>query len=115
MKKGSIIAIVIALIVLLGGGVAAYFSVIDTPKNLYLKSELKASEDMQKYLEKRFEKGMKFQEKMKDESYVADMKLGVDVPQSLADSFGIEKSVIDSSGFDMTIGTDPKAKKSLDY
>lgn len=113
MKKGSIIAIVIALIVLLGGGVAAYFSVIDTPKNLYLKSELKASEDMQKYLEKRFEKGMKFQEKMKDESYVADMKLGVDVPQSLADSFGIEKSVIDSSGFDMTIGTDPKAKKSL--
>lgn len=95
-SKGLIIGLIAALLVL-GGGAAAYFYMTNTPKNAYLLSEKQSMENITKYVESRFSEEMKFQEKMKDESYISTVKLGADVPEALVEGAGVPKSVIDAS------------------
>ena len=110
-SKGLIIGL-IAAIVLISGGVAAYFFMTNTPKNAYLLSEKKSMDNMSKYLEMRFPEESKFQQKLKDESYASNLKLGVDVPESLTDGFGVSKSMVDSSNIILDLAHNGKEKKS---
>lgn len=110
-SKGLIIGL-IAAIVLISGGVAAYFFMTNTPKNAYLLSEKKSMDNMSKYLETRFPEESKFQQKLKDESYASNLKLGVDVPESLTDGFGVSKSMVDSSNIILDLAHNGKEKKS---
>ncbi|QYA37779.1 DUF6583 family protein [Macrococcus psychrotolerans] len=110
-SKGLIIGLIAAL-VLIGGGAAAYFFMTNTPKNAYLLSEKKSMDNMSKYVEMRFPEESKFQQKLKDESYASNLKLGVDVPENLTDGLGVSKSMIDSSNIILDLAHNGKEKKS---
>ncbi|WP_233455608.1 DUF6583 family protein [Macrococcoides canis] len=111
-SKGLIIGLIAAL-VLIGGGAAAYFFMTNTPKNAYLLSEKQSMDNVSKYVEMRFPEETKFQQKLKDESYASNVKLGADVPESLIGGLGISKSVIDSSNiiFDVAHNGDEQQSK----
>nr|WP_263314926.1 DUF6583 family protein [Mammaliicoccus sp. Marseille-Q6498] len=111
--KVLIIGIVVAFLAVVGiGGAATYYFLTNTPKNTYLKSEQESAKSWKEYFNNRFENETKFQDKMKDESYVSTMKLGADVPDSLLSALSVPKSVVDSSNLVFNIGHDPKEKNS---
>ncbi|PTF17108.1 DUF6583 family protein, partial [Staphylococcus cohnii] len=109
-----IISVVIGVLLIAGiGGAAYYFITKNTPKNTYLLSEKETANQFQEYAKDRFENEFKFQDKMKDESYLIDLKANADVPKSLLESSGIPKSVADASEIGLTVGHDPKKEKSV--
>ncbi|MCU7556935.1 flagellar basal body-associated FliL family protein [Macrococcus capreoli] len=112
-SKGLLIGIIAALVLLIGGGAAAaYFFLTNTPKNAYLLSEQESFKSVQDYVSTRFENETKFQEKMKDENYAVNLKLGADVPETLVSQLGVPKSVIDSSNLVLNMAHDSKKKMS---
>ncbi|WP_414054478.1 hypothetical protein ACMGE6_03725 [Macrococcus equi] len=111
-SKGLLVGIIAALALIIGGGAAAYFFVSNTPKNAYLKSEQQSLQTMQDYFNNRFENETKFQEKMKDENYAMNLKLGADIPESLVAQMGVPKSAIDSSNIILDMAHDNKNKLS---
>lgn len=112
-SKGLIIGIIAALALLIaGGGATAYYFFTNTPKNAYLLSEQESVKTMQDYFNKRFENESKFQEKMKDDNYAVNVKLGADVPEDLASQTGLQKSVIDSSNIIFDMAHDKKNNQS---
>ncbi|WP_414049013.1 hypothetical protein [Macrococcus animalis] len=112
-SKGLILGIIAALVLLIGGGgAAAYFFLTNSPKNAYLLSEQESMKTMQDYFNKRFENETKFQEKIKDDSYAVNLKLGADVPETIVSQMGVPKSVIDSSNIVVDMAHDSKEKLS---
>ncbi|MCE4956539.1 DUF6583 family protein [Macrococcoides caseolyticum] len=112
-SKGLIFGIIAALVLLIGGGgAAAYYFLTNTPKNAYLLSEQESLKAMQDYFNKRFENETKFQEKMQDEPYAVNLKLGADVPESMVSEMGVPKSVIDSSHIILDMAHDNKKQLS---
>lgn len=112
-SKGLIIGIIAALVLLIGGGgAAAYFFLTNSPKNAYLLSEKESMQAMQDYFNNRFENETKFQEKMQDDNYAVNLKLGADIPETLIEQAGVPKSVVDSSNIVMDIAHSNKDKKS---
>lgn len=112
-SKGLIFGIIAALLLLVGGGgAAAYFFLTNTPKNAYLLSEQESLKSFQDYYNNRFENEIKFQEKMKDDNYAVNLKLGADIPESLVSQLGVQKSVIDSSNIVFDMAHDNKKKLS---
>ncbi|KKI65312.1 DUF6583 family protein [Staphylococcus cohnii] len=109
-----VISVVIGVLLIAGiGGAAYYFFTKNTPKNTYLLSEKETANQFQEYAKDRFENEFKFQDKMKDESYLIDLKANADVPKNLLESSGIPKSVADASEIGLTVGHDPKKEKSI--
>ncbi|MFJ6187539.1 hypothetical protein [Staphylococcus cohnii] len=109
-----VISVVIGVLLIAGiGGAAYYFFTKNTPKNTYLLSEKETANQFQEYAKDRFENEFKFQDKMKDESYLIDLKANADVPKNLLESSGIPKSVADASEIGLTMGHDPKKEKSI--
>src|SRR5699024_2322117 len=85
----------------------------NTPKNTYLLSEKETANQFQEYAKDRFENEFKFQDKMKDESYLINLKGDADVLKNLLESSGVPKSVVDASEVGLTVGHDPKKEKSI--
>lgn len=111
--KFIIIGIVVAFLAVVGiGGAAVYYFITNTPKNTYLLSEQASAKTWKTYFNERFENEVKFQDKMKDESYESTFKLGADIPDSLVSELGVPKSVIDSTNIVFNVGQDPKKEKS---
>ena len=81
-------------------------------KNTYLLSEQK-QQKFQNYFNHRFDNEVKFQEKMKDNSYLSNMSLSADASKELIESMGLPKSVIDATKITASIGHDDKNTKSL--
>ncbi|WP_210139845.1 DUF6583 family protein [Staphylococcus sp. GDY8P54P] len=109
-----IVAVVIGVLLIAGiGGAAYYFFIKNTPKNTYLLSEKETANQFQEYAKDRFENEFKFQDKMKDESYLINLKGDADVPKNLLESSGVPKSVADASEVGLTVGHDPKKEKSI--
>lgn len=78
-----VISVVIGVLLIAGiGGAAYYFFTKNTPKNTYLLSEKETANQFQEYAKDRFENEFKFQDKMKDESYLIDLKANADVPKN---------------------------------
>lgn len=112
-SKGLILGIIAALVLLIGGGgAAAYYFLTNTPKNAYLLSEKESMESLQDYFNERFENETKFQEKMQDDNYAINMKLGADIPEAFISQIGISKSVIDSSNIVFDVAHSNKDKLS---
>lgn len=109
-----IIVVVIGVLLIAGiGGAAFYYFAKNTPKNTYLLSEKETANQFQTYAKDRFENEFEFQDKMKDESYLIDLKANADVPKRLLESSGIPRSVADASELGLTVGHDPKKEKSV--
>ncbi len=68
-KKLKIIIPIIVVLLLIGGIVRNSFFA-NTPKNTYLKSEQQTAKMYKDYFNDRFENEVKFQEKMKDNSFL---------------------------------------------
>lgn len=69
-KLKIIISAVVILLIVAGIGFGAYKIFSNTPKNTYLLSEQKTAKKFQNYFNDRFDNEVKFQEKMKDNSYL---------------------------------------------
>src|SRR5699024_7105020 len=95
------------------GGGAFYYFTKNSPKNTYLLSELETAKQMQDYAKDRFENEFKFQDKMKDESYLIDLDASADVPEKLLKSSNIPQSAVDASKLGFKVGHDPKEEKSV--
>ncbi|MCM3072911.1 DUF6583 family protein [Staphylococcus equorum] len=109
-----VIAVVIGLLLVVGiGGAAAYYFMKNSPKNTYLLSEQETAKQMQEYAKDRFENEFKFQDKMKDESYLISLDASADVPEKLLKSSDIPKSAIDASKIGFKMGHDPENEKSV--
>ncbi|WP_313019275.1 DUF6583 family protein [Macrococcoides bohemicum] len=112
-SKGLLLGIIAALVLLIGGGgAAAYYFLTNTPKNAYFLSEKESMESLQDYFNNRFENETKFQEKMQDDNYAVNMKLGADIPETFISQMGISKSVIDSSNIVFDVAHNSKDKLS---
>ncbi|UMT75922.1 hypothetical protein ML435_01205 [Staphylococcus roterodami] len=112
-KKLKIIIPIIVVLLLIGGiawGVYAFFA--NTPKNTYLKSEQQTAKMYKDYFNDRFENEVKFQEKMKDNSFLSSLELSADASDELTKSLDIPKSVVNASKIKMSYGYDPKKEKS---
>lgn len=113
-KKLKIIIPIIILLLLIGGiawGVYAFFA--NTPKNTYLKSEQQTAKMYKDYFNDRFENEVKFQEKMKDNSFLSSLELSADASDELTKNLDIPKSVVNASKIKMSYGYDPKKEKSM--
>ncbi|CCI59190.1 putative uncharacterized protein [Staphylococcus equorum subsp. equorum Mu2] len=109
-----VIAVVIGLLLVVGiGGAAAYYFMKNSPKNTYLLSEQETAKQMQEYAKDRFENEFKFQDKMKDESYLISLDASADVPEKLLKSSDIPKSAVDASKIGFKMGHDPENEKSV--
>ena len=113
MGKKTIAIIVVALLVIAGGGFAAFHFLGSTPKNTYLLSEQETAKQFSDYYEKRFENEVAFQEKLKNESYHIKGDVTADVPESLLSAMDLPKSVVDTTKIVFDVAHDPKEKKSL--
>ncbi|QFL28342.1 hypothetical protein DQV26_01645 [Staphylococcus aureus] len=83
-KKLKIIIPIIIVLLLIGGiawGVYAFFA--NTPKNTYLKSEQQTAKMYKDYFNDRFENEVKFQEKMKDNSFLSSLELSADASDEI--------------------------------
>ncbi|MBE5662583.1 hypothetical protein HU001_12375, partial [Staphylococcus sp. SS21] len=112
-KKLKIIIPIIVVLLLIGGiawGVYAFFA--NTPKNTYLKSEQQTAKMYKDYFNDRFENEVKFQEKMKDNSFLSSLELSADASDEITKSLDIPKSVVNASKIKMSYGYDPKKEKS---
>ena len=78
-------------------------------------SEKETANQFQEYAKDRFENEFKFQDKMKDESYLINLKGDADVPKNLLESSGVPKSVADASEVGLTVGHDPKRKINFGF
>ncbi|AMG61814.1 hypothetical protein H6Y62_00860 [Staphylococcus lugdunensis] len=112
-KLKIIISAVVILLIVAGIGFGAYKIFSNTPKNTYLLSEQKTAKKFQNYFNHRFDNEVKFQEKMKDNSYLSNMSLSADASKELIESMGLPKSVIDATKITASIGHDDKNTKSL--
>lgn len=92
-------------------GVYAFFA--NTPKNTYLKSEQQTAKMYKDYFNDRFENEVKFQEKMKDNSFLSSLELSADASDEIVKGLGIPKSVVNASKIKMSYGHDPKKEKSM--
>ncbi|HDC6113397.1 TPA: hypothetical protein O8455_000323 [Staphylococcus aureus] len=113
-KKLKIIIPIIVVLLLIGGiawGVYAFFA--NTPKNTYLKSEQQTAKMYKDYFNDRFENEVKFQEKMKDNSFLSSLELSADASDEIVKGLGIPKSVVNASKIKMSYGHDPKKEKSM--
>lgn len=113
-KKLKIIIPIIIVLLLIGGiawGVYAFFA--NTPKNTYLKSEQQTAKMYKDYFNDRFENEVKFQEKMKDNSFLSSLELSADASDEIVKGLGIPKSVVNASKIKMSYGHDPKKEKSM--
>ncbi|HCT1624397.1 TPA: hypothetical protein OTP33_002389 [Staphylococcus argenteus] len=113
-KKLKIIIPIIIVLLLIGGiawGVYAFFA--NTPKNTYLKSEQQTAKMYKDYFNDRFENEVKFQEKMKDNSFLSSLELSADASDELTKNLDIPKSVVNASKIKMSYGYDPKKEKSM--
>ncbi|HEH8277531.1 TPA: hypothetical protein SH257_002578 [Staphylococcus aureus] len=113
-KKLKIIIPIIIVLLLIGGiawGVYAFFA--NTPKNTYLKSEQQTTKMYKDYFNDRFENEVKFQEKMKDNSFLSSLELSADASDEIVKGLGIPKSVVNASKIKMSYGHDPKKEKSM--
>ncbi|MGW7934042.1 hypothetical protein ACWEWW_05740 [Staphylococcus xylosus] len=109
-----VIAVVIGVLLVVGiGGAAVYYFTKNTPKNTYLLSEQETAKKLQEYGEGRFENEFKFQDKMKDESYLVNLSASVDVPNRLLKSAEIPKSAVDATKLGLKMGHDPDKEKSI--
>ncbi|MBQ0139691.1 MAG: hypothetical protein KBT36_10360 [Kurthia sp.] len=106
------IAIIIGLVVIIGGGIGAYFYFTNTPKNKYLLSEKKSYEAMNEYVGQRFESELAMQKDMTDDSYKMGASLYANVPDELIESMGIPASMVNSSKIEMSAAHDPNNKTS---
>lgn len=110
-KKLKIIIPIIVVLLLIGGiawGVYAFFA--NTPKNTYLKSEQQTAKMYKDYFNDRFENEVKFQEKMKDNSFLSSLELSADASDEIVKGLGIPKSVVNASKIKMSYGHDPKKR-----
>ena len=55
----------------------------NTPKNTYLKSEQQTAKMYKDYFNDRFENEVKFQEKMKDNSFLSSLELSADASDEI--------------------------------
>lgn len=88
-KKLKIIIPIIIVLLLIGGiawGVYAFFA--NTPKNTYLKSEQQTAKMYKDYFNDRFENEVKFQEKMKDNSFLSSLELSADASDEIVKGLG---------------------------
>ena len=53
---------------------------------------------------------MKFQEKMKDNSFLSSLELSADASDEIVKGLGIPKSVVNASKIKMSYGHDPKKR-----
>ncbi len=56
---------------------------------------------------------VKFQEKMKDNSFLSSLELSADASDEIVKGLGIPKSVVNASKIKMSYGHDPKKEKSM--
>lgn len=82
----------------------------NTPKNTYLKSEQQTAKMYKDYFNDRFENEVKFQEKMKDNSFLSSLELSADASDEIVKGLGIPKSVVNASKIKMSYGHDPKKR-----
>src|SRR5699024_2645290 len=109
-----IIVVVIGVLLIAGiGGAAFYYFAKNTPKNTYLLSEKETANQFQTYVKDRFDNEYEFQDRMKDESYLIDLKANADLPRRLFESSDIPRSVADASELGLKVGPDPKKEKSV--
>lgn len=106
------IAIIIGLVVVIGGGLGAYFYFTNTPKNKYLLSEKNAYDALKEYMGQRFESELAMQNNMTENSYKAGVSLYADVPNGLVESLGIPSSMVNSSKIELAAAHDPKNETS---
>lgn len=112
-KLKIIIPIIIVLLLLAGIAWGVYAFIMNTPKNAYLKSEQHTAEKYQNYVDERFKNELEFQDKFKDNSFVSQMDINLNVSDKLIKGMGLPKSLVDASKIEGKIGHDPKAKKSI--
>lgn len=75
-----------------------------------LKSEQQTAKMYKDYFNDRFENEVKFQEKMKDNSFLSSLELSADASDEIVKGLGIPKSVVNASKIKMSYGHDLKKR-----
>ena len=83
------------LLIVAGIGFGAY-KIFQTHQK-YIFTERTKTAKIPNYFNHRFDNEVKFQEKMKDNSYLSNMSLSADASKELIESMGLPKSVIDAT------------------
>lgn len=108
----KLIAIIISLVVVIGGGIGTYFYFTNTPKNKYLLSEKQSYDAINSYVGERFEQELAMQKGMSDESYKFGGSIHAEVPDALLETVGIPASMVNSSKIELSAANDPDNKTS---
>ena len=88
MSKKGIIGIIIAAVVLIGGG-AAFALLNKSPKQAYMLAEKDNLENWQSLFEARYDKELEWYEKTQNEKSESDATISFKVPENADDNFGI--------------------------
>lgn len=112
MSKKVLGIIIAAVVVLAGTGVGAYFYLTNTPKNAYLLSEKQSYEKLDTYFSERFKDEITMQNEFADSSYKAGLTVGVELPESMISSMGIQEEMVNSSKIEISMANDPTNKTS---
>lgn len=95
-KKGlskGIIAIIIAVIVLAGGGAAAFFLTASTPKATYFQAEKNSIEQLQTFVETRYEDELNWYEQSLENPVSQTVNLGLNL-EGLENSYYADPQII---------------------
>ncbi len=88
MSKKGIIGIIIAAVVLIGGG-AAFALLNKSPKQAYMLAEKDNLENWQSLFEARYDKELEWYEKTQNEKSESDATISFKVPENANDNFGM--------------------------
>lgn len=88
MSKKGIIGIIIAAVVLIGGG-AAFALLSKSPKQAYMLAEKDNLENWQSLFEARYENELEWYDKTQNEKSESDATISFKVPESANDEFGM--------------------------
>ncbi|WP_152654805.1 DUF6583 family protein [Oceanobacillus sp. CFH 90083] len=95
-KKGlskGIIAIIIAVIVLAGGGAAAFFLTGSTPKETYFLAEKNSVEQLQDFLETRYEDEWNWYEQARENAVSQSVNIGLNL-EGLENAYYVDPQII---------------------
>ena len=94
MNKKGIIGIIIAAVLLIGGGALAYTFLTNSPKNAYMLAEKDEMESWSKLFEERYKDELDWYEKGQKEKSESTMKANVTVNEELAQELGMDPSIL---------------------
>lgn len=112
VTKKMVSIIIAAIVILVAGGIGVFSYMSNTPKNKYLLSEKKSYEALDTYFSKRYKQEIKLQNNLSNDSYKANVKLNVQMPEMMREEFGITEKMVNESSLNLFTAYDPKNKTS---